>query len=57
MGLCAKFTTDIKVMECEVNKKIVYLWSPYGEETVVKIILKELDNEGTIIEVKLTKKV
>ncbi|GIM45322.1 ATPase [Collibacillus ludicampi] len=42
---------DIKVIEYEVNKKIVYLWSASGEETVVTITLKELDTTGTIIEV------
>jgi uncharacterized protein YndB with AHSA1/START domain len=42
---------DIKVIEYKVNKKIVYLWSASGEETVVTITLKELDTTGTIIEV------
>ncbi|MFC3882433.1 SRPBCC domain-containing protein [Bacillus songklensis] len=42
---------DIKVLECEVNKKIVYLWSATGEETVVMITLKELDINTTLIQV------
>jgi uncharacterized protein YndB with AHSA1/START domain len=42
---------DIKVLEVEVNKKIVYSWGATGEENVVTITLKELDNTSTIIEV------
>jgi uncharacterized protein YndB with AHSA1/START domain len=42
---------DIKVLEVEVNKKIVYSWGATGEENVVTITLKELDNTITTIEV------
>ncbi|NRD78523.1 SRPBCC domain-containing protein [Bacillus sp. BRMEA1] len=42
---------DIKVMEVEENWKIVFSWGGYGQETVVKITLKELNRSTTIIEV------
>jgi uncharacterized protein YndB with AHSA1/START domain len=43
---------DIKVIEIEVNKKIVFQWVyPNGEGHAVTITLKELDNASTIIEV------
>jgi uncharacterized protein YndB with AHSA1/START domain len=42
---------DIKVMEVEVNKKIVFQWGANEEGHVVTITLKELDNTNTIIEV------
>jgi uncharacterized protein YndB with AHSA1/START domain len=42
---------DIKVMQIELNKKIVFRWGPTEEEHVVTIALKELDNTSTIIEV------
>jgi uncharacterized protein YndB with AHSA1/START domain len=42
---------DIKVMEVQVDKKIVYQWGATGEENVVTITLKALDNKSTIIEV------
>jgi uncharacterized protein YndB with AHSA1/START domain len=40
---------NIKVMEVEVNKKIVFQWVASGN--VVTITLKELDHTSTIIEV------
>jgi uncharacterized protein YndB with AHSA1/START domain len=40
---------NIKVMEVEVNKRIVFQWVPSGN--VVTITLKELDNASTIVEV------
>jgi uncharacterized protein YndB with AHSA1/START domain len=42
---------DIKVMEIEANKKIVFQWGANGEGHVVTITLKELDNTSTIIEI------
>ena len=42
---------DIKVMEIEINKKIVFQWGANGEGHIVTILLKELDNLSTIIEV------
>ncbi|MDB5085039.1 MAG: hypothetical protein JWN30_1925 [Bacilli bacterium] len=42
---------DIKVMEIEENKKIVFQWGADGEGHIVTITLKELDNASTIIEV------
>jgi uncharacterized protein YndB with AHSA1/START domain len=42
---------DIKVMEIEVNKKIVFQWGANEEGHVVTITLKELDHTSTIIEV------
>jgi uncharacterized protein YndB with AHSA1/START domain len=42
---------DIKVLEIEENKKIVFSWGGYGQETVVTITLKQLDNTSTMIEV------
>jgi uncharacterized protein YndB with AHSA1/START domain len=42
---------DIKVLELEVNKKIVYQWGATGDETIVTIVLKEIDNTTTIIAV------
>ncbi len=42
---------DIKVMEIEINQKIVFKWGPTEEEHLVTIMLKELDNTSTIIEV------
>ncbi|MED1203234.1 SRPBCC family protein [Heyndrickxia acidicola] len=42
---------DIKVLEVEENKKMVFSWGGYGQETVVTITLKELDRSTTIIEV------
>ncbi|MFF2288626.1 SRPBCC family protein [Peribacillus butanolivorans] len=41
----------INVLEVEKDKKIVFSWGGYGQETVVTITLKELDNTSTIIEV------
>ena len=42
---------DIKIMEIEENKKIVFQWGADGGGHVVTITLKELDNVSTIIEV------
>jgi uncharacterized protein YndB with AHSA1/START domain len=42
---------DIKIMEIEENKNIVFQWGADGEGHVVTITLKELDNASTIIEV------
>ncbi|MFB4166797.1 SRPBCC family protein [Virgibacillus sp. JSM 102003] len=42
----------INILEVEVNKKVVFSWgAEHGEETVVTITLKELDDKSTIIEV------
>ena len=42
---------DIEVMEVEINKKIVFQWGAEGEEHIVTISLKELDNLSTHINV------
>jgi uncharacterized protein YndB with AHSA1/START domain len=42
---------DIKIMEIEENKKIVFQWGADGEGHVVTITLKALDNSSTIVEV------
>lgn len=42
---------DIKIMEIEENKKIVFLWGEEEEPHTVTITLKELDDASTIIEV------
>lgn len=42
---------DIKVLEVQVDKKIVFQWGETGEETIVTITLKAMDNTSTIIEV------
>lgn len=42
---------DIKVLEIEVNKKIVFQWGRADDGHVVTITLKELDNSSTVIEV------
>lgn len=42
----------IHVVEVEENKKIVYSWGEeQNEETQVTIVLKEWDNQSTIIEI------
>ena len=41
----------INVLEIKGDKEIVFSWGEYGQETVVTIILKELDDKSTIIEV------
>ncbi|MDV7766204.1 SRPBCC family protein [Peribacillus sp. CSMR9] len=41
----------IHVLEVEENRKIEYSWGGNAQETVVTIILKELDNTSSIIEV------
>lgn len=42
---------DIKVLEIEENRKIVFQWGPAGEQSVVTITLHELDPATTKIEV------
>ncbi|WCK53934.1 SRPBCC family protein [Aneurinibacillus sp. Ricciae_BoGa-3] len=42
---------DIKILEIEENKKIVFQWGTDGKGHIVTITLKELDNDSTIIEV------
>lgn len=42
---------NINVLEVEENKKIVFSWGEFGQETVVTISLKELDHTRTHIEV------
>jgi uncharacterized protein YndB with AHSA1/START domain len=42
---------DIKVIQVELNKKIVFKWGPTEEDHVVTITLKEVDHSSTIIEV------
>ncbi|WP_028391230.1 SRPBCC family protein [Bacillus cihuensis] len=42
---------DIKVIDVEQNKKIVFKWGGYEEEHIVTITLNELDQSNTIIEV------
>ena len=42
---------DIKVMEIEINQKIVFQWGTDGEGHVVTITLKELEQASTLIEV------
>lgn len=42
---------DIKIIEIEKNRKIVFTWGNDGEEHLVTITLKELDNASTIVEV------
>jgi uncharacterized protein YndB with AHSA1/START domain len=41
----------INVLEVEANKKIMFSWGGYGQETAVTITLKKLDDTSTIIEV------
>lgn len=42
----------IKIMEMDENKKIVFLWGYNGEGHTVTILLDEVNNSSTIIEVK-----
>ncbi|RFU62580.1 SRPBCC family protein [Bacillus sp. V59.32b] len=42
---------DIKVLEIEDDKKIVFSWGEDGQETIVAITLKRTDDSSTIIEV------
>lgn len=42
---------DIKVVVCELNKKIVFNWDANGEGHLVTISLNELDHSSTGIEV------
>ncbi len=39
----------INVLEVDRNKKIVFTWGEYGQETVVTITLKQLDTTSSII--------
>ncbi|WP_459501088.1 SRPBCC family protein [Bacillus sp. C1] len=41
----------IHVLEIEENKKIVFSWGGYDEETVVTVTLNELNHTSTMIEV------
>lgn len=41
----------IKVLEVEVNKKIVFSWGEEGQETVVAITLDIVDSASTVIKV------
>ncbi|SFC91272.1 Uncharacterized conserved protein YndB, AHSA1/START domain [Bacillus sp. OV322] len=41
----------INVLEVEANKKVMFSWGGRGQETIVKITLKKLDDTSTIIEV------
>ncbi|OIK11294.1 SRPBCC family protein [Bacillus sp. MUM 13] len=41
----------INVLEVEENKKIMFSWGGYGQETIVTITLNKLDDTSTIIEV------
>jgi uncharacterized protein YndB with AHSA1/START domain len=43
---------DIKIIEIEENKKIVFQWGDEEEGHAVTITLNEMDNTNTIIEVK-----
>lgn len=42
---------DIKVLEIEENRQIGFSWGENGQETVVQIMLIEVDDSTTIIEV------
>jgi uncharacterized protein YndB with AHSA1/START domain len=42
---------DIKVMEIELNRKIVFQWGTNEEGNIVTITLIELDKSNTIVEV------
>lgn len=42
---------DIKILELEENKKIVFQWGAAGDGNVVTITLKELDSKSALIEV------
>lgn len=42
---------DIKIMEIELNKKIVFRWGANGEGHRVTITLNELSNSESIIEI------
>jgi len=44
-------TVVIKVKEVERNQKIVFVWEGPGEEHVVTIMLQEVDEARTVIEV------
>jgi uncharacterized protein YndB with AHSA1/START domain len=43
---------DIKIIEIEVNKKIVFQWGANGEGHIVTITLEASDPSSTIIEVR-----
>lgn len=42
---------DIKVLEIELNKKIVFQWDANEDGHIVTITLKEIDHASTVIEV------
>lgn len=42
---------DIKVIEVQQNKKIVFKWGETDDEHIVTITLNELDHSNTILEV------
>lgn len=42
---------DIKVIDIDENKKIVFNWGPAEDEHTVTITMNELDDSNTIIEV------
>ena len=42
---------DIKILEIESNKKMVYQWGANGEGHIVTISLTALDGQSTVIEV------
>lgn len=43
---------EMKVVEIVENKKIVFQWGSPDEETLVTILLNELDSRSTMIEIK-----
>lgn len=43
---------EMKVVEIVENKKIVFQWGSPDEETLVTILLNELDSKSTMIEIK-----
>lgn len=43
---------DIKVLDVEADKKIVFQWGAPGEEHIVTISLQALDHAATIVEVR-----
>jgi uncharacterized protein YndB with AHSA1/START domain len=42
---------DIKIIEIEENKKIVFRWGNSGDENTITITLNGLNDSGTIVEV------
>ncbi|TFB15115.1 hypothetical protein E3U55_12365 [Filobacillus milosensis] len=43
---------DIKILEIDENKKIVFGWGDNGDGHVITILLNEFDDGSTIIEIK-----